>query len=441
MFVWDEKYAGVKACDKLARLRKYMQDKNIEKMVLTVPEEVAWLLNIREEKLDLKREDDAIIYSPVFACRLEVERDGACLNVECHMDGACLSDECHVDGACLSVECHLDDAIVTYLDGLGVDVRTVEAVDDNKEMTIVSEWKKIKNDVEISNMHKAHLIDGVVMTKFIKWLKESDQTALTEMDVVEHLEQMRQNVESYIMPSFGTIAGYNANGAVIHYEVTEESNTQLADSGVIVVDAGGQYLEGTTDTTRTISLGQVTPLMKQMYTAVLKGHIDVALSVFDEGTTGDVLDAYARKPLQSLGYDYAHGTGHGVGCLLNVHEHPRRVFHESTTLEAGMITSNEPGVYIEGEFGIRIENVVCCKKVDRSDLDDHINNIAKGSGQLLGFENLTVCPYDYELIDMAMLDSKEVAYLERYQKTIESKLEPYLTDEEMAWLKKQPLLA
>ena len=411
MFIYEEKYTGKSAGKKLGELFQYMDQNHMTKLEIKNREEIAWLLNLREENYEPLKENDASIYSPVFESKLIIDKKD---------NDTLLAQTPEAFDIVLSLNEAVDNQIRDYLDELRVKVEVVSGkLSDDNEQTVISAFKMIKNEVEIENMKKAHLLDGAKMSEFIYYLKHNDMSKLSELDVMDRLESLRKEVPSYFMPSFETIAGYNEHGAIIHYEATSQSNVMLDNKGVIVIDAGGQYLEGTTDTTRTIALGDVTDFMKQMYTAVLKGHIAVALSVFDQGTKGSELDVKARACLKDLGYDYAHGTGHGVGCLLNVHEHPRRVFGADTVLAQGMITSNEPGVYIEGEFGIRIENVVVVDKCEDK----------------LCFENLTVCPYDYELIDESMLSDAEKQYLNNYHKALLDKLEGRVDDKVYEWLK------
>lgn len=237
--------------------------------------------------------------------------------------------------------------------------------------------------------------------------------------------------KSYIEPSFTPIVGYNDHGAIVHYSANKESDYEIKDEGMVLIDSGGHYLEGTTDITRTISLGKVTPKMKKMYTAVLKGHLNLAASVFKEGCSGVAIDYNARQPLWDLGLDYNHGTGHGVGYLLSVHEPPNAIRYRilpdnqfNPVFKEGMITSNEPGVYLEGEFGIRIENLVLCEKKEKNQW-----------GTFLCFKPLTLVPYDRELISFEDMADKEIELLDNYHKMVYEMISPYLTLEEKIWLK------
>ena len=382
IFIYDTKYEGEDAASKLARVREKMTGD----LKTVVPEEVCWLLNLRGSGAGEEFADDVKKFSPVFVCELEMTDDSVRFYVNQEVS----------------------EEVATYLDDLGVEVVQKELkereINIEEDKTVISELMKIKNEVQIQNMKEIFVEDGLLLTKFICWIKnEVKSGSLTEIDVKEKIEELRNGVDDYFMPSFETIPAYNESAADIHYHVTPETNKTLKPEGLIMVDTGGQYLRGTTDTTRTIALGPVTDKMKEMYTAVLKGHIDVVLSKVEEGTTGDVLDQIARKYVREKGLDYKHGTGHGLGHFLNVHEHPRRVFSEKTKIYENMTFSNEPGVYLEGEFGLRIENIIRSVK----DEDGKIR-----------FENLTMVPYEEELIDFDQLNEKQKRYLIEYNEQI-----------------------
>ena len=400
IFIYDTKYEGEDAASKLARVREKMTGD----LKTVVPEEVCWLLNLRGSGAGEEFADDVKKFSPVFVCELELSGDSARLYVNQE----------------------ISDDVKAYLDDLGVEVvkKKLEEREINieEDKTLISDLMKIKNDVQIQNMEEIFFDDGLLLTKFIYWIKhEVKGGALTEIDVKKKIEELRGEVSDYVMPSFETIPAYNESAADIHYHVTPETNKTLKAEGLIMVDTGGQYLRGTTDTTRTIALGPVTDKMKEMYTAVLKGHIDVALSKIEEGTTGDVLDQIARKYVKEKGLDYKHGTGHGLGHFLNVHEHPRRVFNEKTKIYENMTFSNEPGIYLEGEFGLRIENIVRSVR----------------EGDKLGFKNFTMVPYEKELIDFEQLSEEELDYIKKYHKNLVKAFKKHLSKDEYKWLKAQ----
>lgn len=283
--------------------------------------------------------------------------------------------------------------------------------------------KAVKNDTELQASKKAHIRDGAAMVNFLYWLKNNvGKEKITEISLADHLEECRKAQGAYDL-SFSTIVGYEEHGAIIHYSATKESDAVLRNEGFILVDSGGQYEDGTTDITRTISLGALKDDRKKHYTAVLKGHIAIATAEFTDDTTGADLDELARKPLRELGLDFKHGTGHGVGHLLSVHEGPNTISPRGKDCHIlpGMITSNEPGVYLEGEYGIRIENeVLCIKKADR-----------------YAFETITLCPYDRDAIDISMLTEQEIIYINEYHVKVYETLAPLMQPQVCEWLAKQ----
>ena len=297
--------------------------------------------------------------------------------------------------------------------------------------------------IEIENERKAHLYDGIAYCKFLYWLKQHNfeqETkisieTLTEISVAKKLEEFRKQQKTYLMPSFEPISGYAEHGAIVHYSATEESNAILYGENFLLMDTGAHYLEGTTDITRTIALGKLTEKQKEHYTAVLCGNIRLSLAKFPYGVCGVHLDILARGPLWDRFLDYKHGTGHGVGYLLNVHEGPNHIRREinarnsSIPLEEGMITSNEPGVYLEGEYGIRLENMILCKKIEEKE------KMELEKEPFMEFETLTLVPFEQEAILPEMLSKKEKEWLNQYHKRVYQEISPYLTKEEALWLK------
>lgn len=308
------------------------------------------------------------------------------------------------------------------------------------EPTPIEIMKAVKNETEIAATEHAHLKDGVAVTEFIYWLKqkaaelaETGQVVpedpgvtadgrLTEISCCDKLESLRRAQDGCFDLSFPTIAGYMSNGAIIHYEPTSESDTEIKPDGILLVDSGGQYYDGTTDITRTIAVGPLSDKIRKCYTLVLRGHIDLAMAKFPCGTTGKELDEITRKPLQSDGLDYNHGTGHGVGHVLSVHEGPNYISKRDGGQEMlpGMITSDEPGVYIEGEFGIRIESEILCVKTGENEL---------------GFKDITLAPLERDAIIPDLLTKEELSWLNEYHERVYSSLKQYLTPEEAAWLR------
>ena len=283
--------------------------------------------------------------------------------------------------------------------------------------------KAIKTNIDIKDSINAHILDGVAMCKFIYYVKHNvGKRKLTEISLSNHLEKLRRKQGAYDL-SFNTICGYKDHGAIIHYSADENSNYEVYNDGFLLVDSGGQYLYGTTDITRTIVLNNVTDIMKKHFTLVLKAHIDLSMAIFDKNETDASLDKIARKPLWDEGLDYNHGTGHGVGHILNVHEGPQSIRHNKLNpikMKKGMITSNEPGLYIEGQYGIRHENELLCVKVD----DNH-----------LGFKAITFVPFDIDGIDVSLLDENERSYLNNYHKQVYELISPYLNNRERKYLK------
>ncbi|MCR5429716.1 MAG: M24 family metallopeptidase [Eubacterium sp.] len=403
IFIYDVKYEGEDAKSKIAKVREQMSEETLKTYV---PEEVCWLLNLRGSGAGEEFADDVKKFSPVFVCELEMTEDEIKLYV--NQD--------------------ISDEVTKYLDEIGVKVIQKELqereINIEEDKTLISDLMMIKNDVQIQNMKDIFFDDGLLLTKFIYWIKnEVKSGSLTEIDVKKKIEELRNGVDDYFMPSFETIPAYNESAADIHYHVRTETNKILKPEGLIMVDTGGQYLRGTTDTTRTIALGPVTEKMKEMYTAVLKGHIDVALAKVEEGTTGDVLDQIARKYVKEKGLDYKHGTGHGLGHFLNVHEHPRRVFSEKTKIYKNMTFSNEPGIYLKGEFGLRIENIVRSVKEDGK----------------LRFENCTMVPYEKELINIGELNEDQLSYLREYHENLLTVFSGRVSNAEYAWLESQKM--
>jgi Xaa-Pro aminopeptidase len=267
----------------------------------------------------------------------------------------------------------------------------------------------------------SHIEDGVALTKFLYWIKNCKINKITERYVENKLETFRKKSNNYLYPSFNTIAGSGPNGAIIHYRSTKKSNRKLNKKELLLLDSGGQYKWGTTDVTRTICFSNASAKTKDLFTRVLKGHIAVALSNINNQTTGEDIDKKARKSLNSIGLDYRHGTGHGVGFFLNVHEGPQSISRNNKVkLVEGMILSNEPGFYLENKFGIRIENLVFIKRNDKK----------------LNFENLTFAPIDKDLINFKMLTKKENDYLFKYHLEVYSKISPFLNKNEKKWLAK-----
>ncbi len=410
--------------EKLARVREAMIKSSVNYHLITGLEENAWLYNLRGSDVDR---------SPIFFSFTLITPDSITLykfgddfddllkekgvTVKSYLD---IFEDIKLLPNEAAVLADFDAASYSLIKSIPAPCKIVDGISPT------SVFKSVKNHMEIAATKEAHMYDGIAMVNFIYWLKNTvKKQSLTEISASDHLESLRRAQPGFIDLSFDTIAGYMSNGAIIHYSATPESDTSLEANGFILVDSGGQYLKGTTDITRTIALGALTDKMKEYYTAVLRGHLDLAMAKFKAGTTGCDLDYLARKALQEIGLDYNHGTGHGVGHVLSVHEGPQRIskLPSKYDFKSGMITSDEPGVYIEGEFGVRIENEILCKEAD-------------GNADELYFEMLTLCPYEPDAIISERLTEEERSYLNDYHKMVYSKLAPLLEPEVRNWLRK-----
>lgn len=442
--------AGESRTDKLKRIRANMQEAGADILLVSALDEIAWTLNLRGNDVACNPVFLSYMLVSMQNCILYVNdtilTDGIVSNLA--LDGVQIKpyNDIYRDLLALGTGEHLpfselwgkseaDKKTVLLFDGRQTNFKlkncipeTVQAKDAPSFLQLM---KAKKNQTECENEKKAHIKDGVAVTKFICWLKNriSSQT-ITELDAVEKLEAYRKEQEGYLEPSFDTIAAYGPHGAIVHYEPTGETNIALKPMGFLLVDSGGQYMEGTTDITRTIALGALTEEEKRAYTLVLAGHLNLAAAKFLYGVRGENLDYIAREPLWRYGMDFNHGTGHGVGCLLNVHEGPNRIHFRiskdrpaTAIFEEGMITSNEPGLYVAGKFGIRHENLLLCKKAEKTEY-----------GQFMQFENLTWVPFDTEAIIPSLLSDREVERLNVYQEIVYEKIAPFLDEEERNWL-------
>ena len=419
---------GETAESKLVRLKKAMKEAGAAYHLTSCLEEIAWLYNLRGN--DVK-------HTPVFFGFLLVEENRERLYVldDSFTESDAASElpktteiwpyfQIFEDVKKLPAgKILLDKGSVSHGLASGIPPH-VEILDGNNPS---ERMKAVKNHVEIAATRQTHVKDGAAMVQFIKWIKDqmAAGTELTEMDAAEAVESCRMQQEGYQQPSFDTIAGYGANGAIVHYSATSETNAKLNPEGFLLVDSGGQYADGTTDITRTIALGPLTDEMKVHYTLVLKGHIALAMARFDRKTTGAVLDELARKPLKEHGLNYNHGTGHGVGHLLSVHEGPNSISPraEGCTFLPGMITSDEPGIYLEGRYGIRLENEVLC--------------VEDAETGVLYFEPLTWCPWERAAILKNILSTEEIAWVDQYHANVYRTLKPYLNQETADWLEKE----
>ena len=425
IFIHDEIYAGKSASEKISEVRKAMKENNVENYLLTSLDDIAWLFNIR---------GNDILFNPVALCYAIVTEETANLYINKEKVDNEVKEKLESQLVSIYDYNEIEEAVKGLSGTVLIDPAKVNAklyslltCEIKEKLNITTTLKAIKNEVEIANFENAHIKDGVAMVKFIKYLKETvGKEKVTEITASEKLSELRSQGELAKGDSFGTIAGYKEHAAMMHYSATPESDYELKEEGLFLVDSGGQYLDGTTDITRTFVLGNITEEEKRDFTLVLKGHINLLKAKFLKGATGCNLDILAREPLWEQGLDYKCGTGHGVGFFLNVHEGPQGIRPNGNTvpLEPGMILTNEPGVYKEGKFGIRIENIMVVVRAKSNDC-----------GEFYRFETISYCPIDLNGVDVALLNNDEKEWLNNYHKKVYEKLSPYLNNDEKELLK------
>lgn len=429
----DIRWTGKSRADKIAEIREQMKAKEADTFILTSLDDIAWLLNIRGNDIHC---------CPVVLSYLVMMEN----ELRLYANAAAFSEEIRSNLEADGVKIYPYDDVYSYVQSIASDKKVLlSRANVNSrlvsnipsEVTILDEPnltllpKAVKNETEMENERIAHIKDGVAVTKFIHWLKKNvTRTTITELSTAEKLYQFRSEQEHFLGESFDPIIAYGTHAAIVHYSATEATDIPLEARGMVLADTGGHYLEGTTDITRTIVLGPVTAKEKKFFTAVLRGNLNLAAAKFKYGCTGLNLDYLARGPLWELGEDYNHGTGHGVGYLLNVHEGPNSFRwknlpgNPAPVLEEGMITSDEPGYYLENEFGIRHENLVLCKKAEKTSF-----------GQFMCFEPLTMVPFDLEGINPEEMTERERKLLNDYHQKVYTTISPYLDEEEKEWLK------
>ena len=435
LFLLEERYSGKGTAQKLQELREAMQKEGADIHILTSLYDIAWLLNIR---------GGDIAYVPVVLSYLVVTETECIWFLQEEVVDEKIAAYLKENG----ITTKPYDAIYKYVQEVPADARVLlnkgtvnyRIVRSLPQTAVIVDrpnpterMKAVKNPVEVENTKRAHVKDGVAFTKFMYWLKTNiGKIPMTEISASDYLEERRREQEGFIELSFDTICAYGANAAMMHYAATPESDATLAPEGFLLVDSGGHYFEGTTDITRTMALGPVTDEMRLHFTAVCRSNLNLANAKFLHGCTGLNLDILARGPLWDMGIDYKCGTGHGVGYVLNVHEGPNgfrwRVVAERNdngTLEEGMITTDEPGVYLEGKYGIRTENELVCRKAEKNEY-----------GQFMEFENITYAPIDLDAIDPDEMTGREKKMLNDYHAMVYQTLSPYMTAEENEWLKK-----
>lgn len=433
IYVLDECYSGRSAAEKLADVRKKLAEKNASAHVMTALDDISWLFNIRADDIEhcpmvlsytVVTADKAVLFADESACgwvvREYLEKNGVLI---------CPYDEIYSYAEKLTGRVMLDKKRVNYrLAGI---LGSCEIIDCPNPAELL---KAVKNPTEVENIRKAHVMDGVAVTKFMYWLKNNiGKTEITEVTAAEYIDGLRQEVggEDFIAPSFETISAYGANAAMMHYSAKPDDCAVLEPRGMLLVDSGGHYRQGTTDITRTFALGEITAEMRTHFTVTLRAMLNLAAARFMYGCKGENLDVLSRGVMWEQGLDYRCGTGHGVGYLLSVHESPNSFRWrlgedrpQSAVLEEGMVTTDEPGVYVEGSHGIRIENELLCKKREKTEY-----------GQIMEFEPLTYAPIDLDCIDTAQMEQRDKDRLNTYHKLVYDKLSPHFSGAELEFLK------
>ena len=425
VFIQPLEYAGEACHEKISRVRRALRQKHADGMLVASLDDIAWMLNLRGSDVHC---------NPVFVSYLLISSTKVTLFID---------------------KKKLSSSVLAYLNDEGVDVddydRVKEGLKDYFEYNIlldphevnytlynivrreivreespVKRMKTIKNESEVLGFRNAMLKDGIALVKFLKWLRPAVEAGgQTEISVSEKLESLRAEQSLYKGLSFDTIAGYQEHGAIVHYEATPDTDAPLKSEGFLLLDSGAQYVDGTTDVTRTIALGPVTEEQRHIYTLVLKGHLQLQNLKFPAGASGTQLDLAARKDLWREGLNYMHGTGHGVGAFLNVHEGPHqiRMEYKPAPMVAGMTVTDEPGIYLEGKFGVRTENTLLVVPYKETPF-----------GTFLQFEPLTLCPIDKSAIDISLMTEEEIGWLDEYHQMVYDRLSPYLDEEEREWL-------
>ena len=420
-------YAGEDATSKIQRIRKALRTYHADGMLVSALDDIAWTLNLRGTDVHC---------NPVFVSYLLIASDKVSLFVDEAKVSAEVRAYLEAHGVSLYNYNKVEDGLKEYSEyNILLDAnetsyylwKTVRCQEIVSHTSPIPAMKAVKSEAEIAGYRRAMLRDGVAMVKFLKWLVPAVEAGgQTEISIDKKLTSLRAEQDLFRDISFDTIAGYQAHGAIVHYEASPETDAPLKPEGLLLLDSGAQYQDGTTDITRTIALGPVTEEMKHIYTLVLKGHIQLELAKFPDGASGTQLDALARECMWREGLNFLHGTGHGVGSYLNVHEGPHQVRMEymPAPLRAGMTVTDEPGLYLAGKFGVRIENTLLIKDYMETEF-----------GKFLQMESLTLCPIDTAPVDVDMLLPEELNWLNSYHAEVYAKLAPYLDEEEQIWLK------
>ncbi len=433
-FLLGTEYSGESFSDKLSRIRAVMKEKKATTHILASLDDIAWLFNIRGR--DVKS-------NPVVLSYAVISIDSVYLFIDKNKIGEDIRAELSKENVQIKgyeevyeFIKNIDENEVVLIDTSKVNYAIYNNIPSNvqkiEERNPSILFKSIKNEIELKNIRNSHIKDGVAFTKFMYWLKNNiGKIEITEISATQKLEEFRREQDKFIEPSFSTIAAYKDHAAMMHYSATEESNYKLEPRDLFLVDSGGQYFDGTTDITRTIALGPIPENVRKDFTNVVRGMIRLSKAKFLYGCRGYNLDILARGPLWEEGVDYKCGTGHGIGFVLNVHEGPngfrwkvREDIDDTCILEEGMVTTNEPGVYVENSHGIRIENEIVVRKAEKNEY-----------GQFMDFEVITFAPIDLDAIDESLILKDEKVYLNNYHKQVYDKISLYLNEEEKQWLK------
>lgn len=430
-FVFDTQYTGKSIADKLSEVRNEMKKLHADIFVLSALDDIAWLFNIRGNDVD---------YNPVTIAFAMVENEKTTLFIspekydeksEKYLIENSVTIKNYTEITSELQKISPNKAVL--IDGGKFNQALFKMIPSScpkrNAMSPVFKLKSVKNSVEMEGVRRAMIKDGVALTRFFIWFEENlGKNKMTEISISDKLKSFRATQDGFKGESFGTIAGYKGHGAIVHYKATPESDAEIEPKGILLLDSGGQYLDGTTDITRTIALGKPTEQVKKDNTLVLKGHIQLAMAKFPVNTRGSQLDILARKAMWDEAINYGHGTGHGIGHFLNVHEGPQniRMDENPITLQPGMIISNEPGLYRTDEYGIRIENLVQVIPAEETEF-----------GAFLQFETLTHCYIDTQLITTELLTEKERDWLNNYHKNVYKTLSPFLENDEKIWLEEK----
>lgn len=433
-FLLGTEYSGESFSDKLSRIRAVMKEKKATTHILASLDDIAWLFNIRGR--DVKSNPVVLSYAvmTIDSVYLFIDKNKIGKDIRAELS----KENVQIKGYEEVYEFikNIDENEVVLIDTSKVNYAIYNNIPSNvqkiEERNPSILFKSIKNEIELKNIRNSHIKDGVAFTKFMYWLKNNiGKIEITEISATQKLEEFRREQDKFIEPSFSTIAAYKDHAAMMHYSATEESNYKLEPRDLFLVDSGGQYFDGTTDITRTIALGPIPENVRKDFTNVVRGMIRLSKAKFLYGCRGYNLDILARGPLWEEGIDYKCGTGHGIGFVLNVHEGPngfrwkvREDIDDSCILEEGMVTTNEPGVYVENSHGIRIENEIVVRKAEKNEY-----------GQFMDFEVITFAPIDLDAIDESLILKDEKVYLNNYHKQVYDKISPYLNEEEKQWLK------